>query len=224
VNLNLKYCESNDVSFIREKYKNIIEMLVTKSDDCLFKNFSIYDFIIKNKITGKNCLDVGAGTSALGFLLCDYFEKVYIVDMAEPNKFTHDKLIHIRDDFFNYSKSLEDNFFDTIVESCAITHFEYNKDENLGIKKCAIEINRLLKPNGYFIMSSDVILEDSQENFGQKEFIKASEIIEIFKMNNLNLIQSFDYSAKDTGLTIKINYNNNPNFTLNYANFVFQKG
>ena len=224
MNLNLKYCESNDVSFIHEKYKNIIEIFVTKSDDCLFKNFSIYDFIIKNKITGKNCLDIGAGTSALGFLLCDHFEKVYIVDMAEPNQFTHDKLIHVRDNFFNYSKSLKDNFFDTIVESCAITHFEHNKDENLGIKKCAIEINRLLKPNGYFIMSSDIILEDSQENFGQKEFIKVSEIIEIFKMNNLNLVESFDYSAKDNGLTVKINYNNNPNFTLNYANFVFQKG
>jgi hypothetical protein len=49
VNLNLKYCESNDVAFIREKYKNNIEMLVTTSDDCLFKNFSIYNFIIKNK-------------------------------------------------------------------------------------------------------------------------------------------------------------------------------
>ena len=46
MNLNLKYCESNDVSFIHEKYKNIIEIFVTKSDDCLFKNFSIYDFIM----------------------------------------------------------------------------------------------------------------------------------------------------------------------------------
>ena len=41
---------------------------------------------------------------------------------------------------------------------------------------------------------------------------------------NLNLIKSFDYSTKDNGLTIKIDYNNNPNFTLNYANLVFQKG
>jgi len=74
-----------------------------------------------------------------------------------------------------------------------------------------------------FIMSSDVTLEDDEENTGQKEFIKASEIIEIFQSNNLNLIKSFDYSGKDTGLTVKIDYNNNPNFTLYYANLVFQK-
>jgi ubiquinone/menaquinone biosynthesis C-methylase UbiE len=224
MNLNLKYCEANDVSIIHKKYEDLIKIFVTKSDDCIFKNFSIYDFILNNKITGNRCLDIGAGTSALGFLMCKYFEKVYIVDMAEPNNFQHDKLIHVRDNFFNYSKSLDDNFFDTIVESCAITHFEYNKEENLGIKKCAIEINRLLKPNGYFIMSSDVIPEDSKESIGQKEFIKVSEIIDIFKSNNLNLIKSFDYSTKDNGLTIKLDYNNNPNFTLNYANLVFQKG
>jgi len=223
MNLNLKYGQSNDIKFIQEKYKQAIEICTNKSDDGLFKNFSIYDFIVKNKITGKNCLEIGSGRSALGFLLCEYFEKVHTVDMVEPNNFRHDKLIHVIDNFFNYSRSLDDNSFDTIVEGCAITHFEYNKEENIGIKKCAAQIHRLLKPNGYFIMSSDVTLEDDEENTGQKEFIKASEIIEIFQSNNLNLIKPFDYSGKDTGLTVKIDYNNNPNFTLYYANLVFQK-
>lgn len=221
--MNLKYCEKSDIDFIHQNYKDVIKIFVTKSDDCLFKNFSIYDFLIKNKITGKTCLDIGAGTSALGYLLCEHFEKVYIVDMAEPNQFKHENLIHVRDDFFNYSKTIPDNFFDTIVESCAITHFEHNKEENTGIKKCAEQINRLLKPNGYFVMSSDVILEDSKENVGQKEFIKASEIIQIFESNNLKLIKPFNYATKDGGCTVKIHYNNNPNFTLNYANMIFKK-
>jgi 2-polyprenyl-3-methyl-5-hydroxy-6-metoxy-1,4-benzoquinol methylase len=224
MNLNFKYCESNDITFIQEKYKNIIEMFVTKSDDCLFKNFSIYDFIIKNNLFGKKCMDIGAGTSGLGYILCDRFEEVIIVDMAEKNNFHHKNLKHIRANFFEYADILEDNSFDLIVESCAITHFEHNTEENTGLQKCASIIQRILKPDSYFIMSSDVISEDSTDTVGQKEFIKASEIINIFANNGLKLINTFNYNTINNNCVIKLNYNKNLNFTLNYANFVFKKG
>jgi 2-polyprenyl-3-methyl-5-hydroxy-6-metoxy-1,4-benzoquinol methylase len=219
----LKYCEIKDLIYFKDQYKENIKTFVTTSDDCLFKNLSIYDFVIKNNLHGKRCMDIGAGTSALGYMLCDRFDEVIIIDMAENNSFYHTKLQHVRDNFFNYETNLSDNSFDLIVESCAITHFEHNSEENIGLKKCAKIISRILKPNSFFLMSSDVISENSIESQGQKEFIKAKEIIDIFETYNLKLISPFDNSSENNDCIIKINYNNNPNFILNYANFVFKK-
>lgn len=221
--MNLKYCELSDLDYIKKTYDNHIKMFVTKTDDCLFKNFSIYDFIVKNNLSGKICMDIGAGTSGLGYILCDRFEEVIIVDMEEKNNFNHKNLKHVRANFFEYAHILEDNSFDLIVESCAITHFEHNKKENIGLHKCAKIIQRILKPNSYFIMSSDVLLENSLDTEGQKEYIKVSEIINIFSNNNLKLINPFNYESINNDCFVKLNYNNNPNFTLNHANFIFKK-
>lgn len=221
--MNLKYCETSDLNYIKQTYEELIKLFVTKSDDCLFKNFSIYDFILKSNLSGKRCMDVGAGTSGLGYLLCERFDEVIIVDIAENNNFSHKNLNHVRANFFEYASNLEDNSFDLIVESCAITHFEYNEKENTGLQKCAKIIQRILKPNSYFLMSSDVLSENSLDSEGQKQYIKVSQMIDIFSNNNLKLINSFDYNSFDNNCFVKLYYNNNTNFTLNHANFIFKK-
>ena len=162
-----KYCTQKDLEYIKTIYAEQIELFAHKANDALFKNFAAYDFIVTNKIKGDRCLDIGAGPSALGFLLCDYFEEVNLIDLDVSNNFVHNNLKKELGDFFNFAEKLPVNSFDVIIDACSITHFAYNNERNTGLDKCAIIIEKIIKSNGYFIMTSDVLPPFDMKNTNQ---------------------------------------------------------
>lgn len=219
-----KYCSSDDIKSIENFYSNQIRLFAHKAHDALFKNFAPYHFIQSNQIKGTRCIDIGAGPSPLGFLLCDYFEEVHLIDLDVPNNFQHSRLVKKLGNFFDYVKNIPQDYFDFAIDGCSITHFEYNQEKNIGLEKCAEAIRRLLRTDGIFIMTSDVLPPTDYRNTNQKQYLKVPEIIEIFENYNLHLIKDFDYASYNTEMVVKLNWNNDADFTLNFANMIFKKG
>ena len=79
---------------------------------------------------------------------------------------------------------------DVFIDSCAVTHFA--PGENTGWKQVAEGVNKALKPDGKFILSSDVDL-----GAVDGEFISPQRIIEIMEENGLTLTTPYEYTQTD---------------------------
>ena len=79
---------------------------------------------------------------------------------------------------------------DVFIDSCAVTHFA--PSENSGWKQVAEGVSKALKPDGKFILSSDVDL-----GAVDGEFITPQRIIEIMEENDLNLMHSYKAVGTD---------------------------
>ena len=79
---------------------------------------------------------------------------------------------------------------DVFIDSCAVTHFA--PSENTGWKQVAEGVSKALKPDGKFILSSDVDL-----GAVDGEFISPQRIIEIMKENDLNLMHPYKAVGTD---------------------------
>lgn len=146
-----------------------------------------------------------------------------MIDIGVKSPFNKDNLYHNIGDFFEYLNGVDDDSLDYALDGCSLTHFDYNDNENVGLKKTSNLLSKKLKKGGYLVMSSDVISHLVEGAQNQSEFLKVDEIIKIFEDNNLKLISSFNYDSLDGNFEIDLNYHNRFRIILNYCNLVFKK-
>ena len=219
----LKYVNKKDLEYLKEKYKSQIEHFLYKSDDCIYKNLLIYDFVSNSVGEKDKFIDCGAGPSALAWLLCDFFKDGYTIDVEVKNHFHKNNLHSNIGDFFSYMENHEDESINYALDGCSITHFERNEKENTGLKKAADILYKKIKKNGYFVMASDVISHLDSSCHNQTEYIKVKDMIKIYESKGFKMIGDFDYNSLDENFYIDIDYKGISKFKLTYCNLIFQK-
>ncbi len=219
-----KYVTRQDLNLLKQKYQSRINKFDNQKDDSLFKNLNILSFIEENitSANNKKAIDIGGGNSPLGTFLAEIFDKVYCVDLEFANK-NITKNIVVRDDFFNYIKNHQDETFDFMVDSCALTHFQHTDVANTGLERAASLIRNKLKTGGYFVMSSDVLPHTIKDSYSQKEFLYPTEIITIFENAGMKLTGTFDDTSIEPEHEIHLDYHGKCNMILNYVSLIFKK-
>lgn len=175
--------------FIRErKYDINYSHHLWYKEDAILKWSSILKTIEHLNIQNSTIIDIGCGDSKPPIILKDLGNKVIGFDIDTRANNIEGVEIKIGDalDLLN---DIEDNSIDVIYDSCSVTHFYTNSEEeipNIGWDKISKEVYRVLKPGGYFIVASDCRIQDS---FG--EFISPKQIVNIIQNNGLNLTSDF---------------------------------
>ena len=219
----LKYCEKKDLEYLRERYKGEIQNLYLKNDDCTYKNFVIYDFVLNSDGGREKFVDCGSGPSPLAWLLCDFFKDGHMIDISVRNPFEKENLHHNIGDFFSYMESHDDNSIDYALDGCSIIHFEYNDSGNSGLERAADVLSRKVKSGGYLVIATDVISHLDPSYHGQREFLKVDDMIKIYESKGFKLIGDFNYNSINDDFVIDLEYHGISRFNLTYCNIIFKK-
>lgn len=131
-----------------------------QKEDALLKWSTILEAAEYLKIEEGTVLDAGCGPGHLSLFFIDKGMHAILIDINQLPNICMEReasVTGIIDDFFSAVKSVEDNSIDFVFDSCAVTHFDTNSKNsaNDGLSRAAKEINRVLKPGGYFICASD---------------------------------------------------------------------
>ena len=219
----LKYCNRKDLEYLKSRYEEEIKNLPLKNDDSTYKNFVIYDFVLNSNGGRDKFIDCGSGPSPLAWLLCDYFKEGHMIDISVNNKFSKGNLYHNVGDFFSYIETHDNESVDYALDGCSLTHFEYGEHGNTGLVKSAESLYRKIKKGGYVVIASDVISHLDPSDYGQKEFLRAKDMINIYESAGFKLIGEFDYSSIDEDFIIDLDYHGKSRFNLAYCNLIFKK-
>ena len=221
--LNQKFCEPADIVWIKQHYTKEIDVFPHKADDCIFKSFAIYDYILNDYFGPRNkIIDCGAAQSPLGLLFSPIFDRVEVIDNEQISEIKKENVFPFLSDFFDYFPQQPDESYDVVVDCCAMTHFAFDEISNYGLRRIANLIKKKLRKTGVFIMSSDVLSSTAKQTNTLKQYILPSEIINIFFAEGLILTSQFNYQSDNDVQVVKVGWNGIENFVLNYCNFVFQ--
>ena len=76
-------------------------------------------------------------------------------------------------DAIEFLTDYEDDSVDIFLDSCSVTHFNFINNSNPGWANVFRSVQRILKPGGFFIVSSDIRFD--KERIG--EFILPETIV-----------------------------------------------
>jgi SAM-dependent methyltransferase len=159
---------------------------------------------------GDSVVDIGGGRSPLTKILSNicfitnvdkypngnWFPLNSMGDYEQvqyPLPFIPENVAYIDKDFLEWAETVPDNSFDYMYDSCSVIHFEHTsfKAKNDGCYKVGLEVKRLLKPGGYYIVASDLLhpmyknLVSIDQNIG--EFLYLENMIAVYSQAGLNL-------------------------------------
>ena len=141
-------------------------------------------------IGGENLkvIDLGAGPGSLPHIISSLGHDVTAIDITDIDHLIHQSLVKmVLGDVLYELKIIPPESVDVFIDSCAVTHFDPSGySQNTGWKQVAEGVSKALKPNGKFILSSDVDLHATDG-----EFITPQRIIEIMEENDLNLMHPY---------------------------------
>ena len=142
-------------------------------------------------------MDLGSGDGPICHIIADMGYNTVGVDI-KPWSYPYKSLaeIIIRDAVECLSMH-HDNEVDIFIDGCAVTHFNSNPDAevpNQGWRSIFKEVHRVMKPTGYFIVTSDVRLEGTDHT---GEFISPEQIIQMADACGLALTSEFDYNRDE---------------------------
>jgi len=147
-------------------------------------------------IGGENLkvIDLGAGPGSLPHIISSLGHDVTAIDITDIDHLIHQSLVKmVLGDVLYELKIIPPESVDVFIDSCAVTHFDPSGySQNTGWKQVAEGVSKALKPNGKFILSSDVDL-----NATDGEFITPQRIIEIMEENDLNLMHPYEVVETD---------------------------
>ena len=147
-------------------------------------------------IGGENLkvIDLGAGPGSLPHIISSLGHDVTAIDITNIDHLIHQSLVKmVLGDVLHELKIIPSESVDVFIDSCAVTHFDPSGySQNTGWKQVAEGVSKALKPNGKFILSSDVDL-----NATDGEFITPQRIIEIMEENDLNLMHPYEVVETD---------------------------
>jgi len=176
-------------------YGSLYPHYLWNQDDAILKWSSILRSI--NSLDGKNLriIDLGCGDCKVTEILKDSGNEVIGIDSDERANALKDIIEVIIGDALEVLSKIETGIIDVVYDSCSVTHF-YMEPEgeipNLGWDKISKEVQRILKPGGIFVISTDCRIENSTG-----EFISPKQIIEIIEKNKLKITSNFDESEND---------------------------
>ena len=134
---------------------------------------------------------------------------------VKPWSFGYQSLaVMVTKDAIEFVREYEDNSVDIFMDGCAVTHFNDSGDEqtpNRGWRSIFEALKRVMKPGGYFICFSDIVV-GTETVAG--EFIIPEDIVRMAEESGLILTSEYNYTRNDLFIHAR---------GLGVASFVFTK-
>ena len=163
---------------------------------------------------GMRVVDLGAGDGPVAHMIANKGYDVVGVDI-KPWDFPYQSLaVMVTKDAIEFVREYEDNSVDIFMDGCAVTHFNDSSDENTpnkGWRSIFEALKRVMKPGGYFICFSDIVVGTETVT---GEFIIPEDIVRMAEESGLILTSEYNYSRNDLFIH---------SIGLGVASFVFTK-
>ena len=205
-------CRYRDDQGLVEKYKHPCG--TWRNDDATIKwagSMIIFDKLAKK---GMRVVDLGAGDGPVAHMIADRGYDVVGVDV-KPWSFGYQSLaVMVTKDAIEFVREYEDNSVDIFMDGCAVTHFNDSSDENTpnkGWRSIFEALKRVMKPGGYFICFSDIVVGTETVT---GEFIIPEDIVRMAEESGLILTSEYNYTRNDLFIHAR---------GLGVASFVFTK-
>ncbi len=189
-----------------------------RNDDATIKwagSEILFDKISNNGMkVGMRVVDLGAGDGPVAHMIANKGYDVVGVDV-KPWSFGYQSLaVMVTKDAIEFVREYEDNSVDIFMDGCAVTHFNDSSDENTpnkGWRSIFEALKRVMKPGGYFICFSDIVVGTETVT---GEFIIPEDIVRMAEESGLILTSEYNYSRNDLFIH---------SIGLGVASFVFTK-
>ena len=166
---------------------------------------------------GMKVIDLGSGDGPICHILADQGYDVTGVDI-KPWNYPYKSLAQmVIKDAITFLEEYEDESVDIFIDGCAVTHFNTNSNPevpNFGWKAVFENVRRVMKSDGYFIVTSDVQV-GYDEYYG--EMISPEQIVQMAENAGLSLTSKFNYSRQNIMTRHEVGC------MLGVANFLFVK-
>ena len=166
--------------------------------------------------TSMKVVDLGAGQGPICHIIADMGYDVVGVDI-KPWAYPYQSLVRmVIKDGVEFLEDYEDESVDIFIDGCAVTHFDTRHNAstpNLGWKSVFKNVARVMKPNGHFIVTSDILMGDDYTG----EFIAPEQILQMAEEFGLTCTTEFDNSRE--GAMSRLEDAGN----MGVANFLFVK-
>jgi SAM-dependent methyltransferase len=186
-------------------------------DDALMKWISIvrtFEYLVDTN--DKKIVDLGTGDCPIPHYLADLGNEVIGVDIGDNygflNPLIKQSLVKmVLQDAWIFLEEQDSESVDIFIDSCAVTHFgSHGQAYSNQWHSCFARVHRVLKKNGYFIVSTDVNPDQTEG-----EYISPETIVQHAKNNSLSLVGNFNFEDNKTYIPARNPYP--------VAHFVFQK-
>ena len=205
-------CRYRDDQGLVEKYKHPCG--TWRNDDATIKwagSMIIFDKLAKK---GMRVVDLGAGDGPVAHMIADRGYNIVGVDVKAWDFPYQSLAVMVTKDAIEFVREYEDNSVDIFMDGCAVTHFNDSSDENTpnkGWRSIFEALKRVMKPGGYFICFSDIVVGTETVT---GEFIIPEDIVRMAEESGLILTSEYNYSRDD-----RFSHSCN----LGVASFVFTK-
>ena len=221
MNIENRLITNKDVELIK-KYRDergLVEKYVHpngtwRNDDATIKwtgSEIIFDKLGKD---GMKVVDLGAGDGPVAHMIANKGYDVVGVDVKIWPFGYQSLAVMVTKDAIEFVREYEDNSVDIFMDGCAVTHFNDSSDENTpnkGWRSIFEALKRVMKPGGYFICFSDIVVGTETVT---GEFIIPEDIVRMAEESGLILTSEYNYSRNDLFIH---------SIGLGVASFVFTK-
>ena len=185
--------------------------------DCFCKWGSLLMMFDEIEQPDMRVVDLGVGEGPVPHVISNKGHDVSGVDnMRIDHPFKTSLVQMVLRDAKEFLTDLDEESVDVFIDSCSVTHFEFDRTSNIGWEKVLSASHSKLKSGGYFIISSDTHLIPENKRTG--EFLIPEEIVSIAKNVGYDLPQEYVYSRVDA-----IRRTEGGETDLGVANFMFVK-
>ena len=202
-----------DTKKLRKEYGNRSDNLWYK-EDCYAKWASCLMMFDEVKRPAIRVVDLGVGDGPVAHAISNQGFDVVGVDLSRVDHPYQSLVVMILKDAIEFLKDYEDESVDVFLDSCSVTHFNFTKNSNPGWGSVFRSVERILKPGGFFIVSSDIRFD--KELVG--EFILPEMIVKTAEESGLTLTSEVEYNRQDAMMRNEPGYG-----VLGVANFCFRK-
>ncbi len=202
-----------DTKNLRKNYGNRSDDLWYK-EDCYAKWASCLMMFDEVKRPADRVVDLGVGDGPVAHAISDQGFDVVGVDLTRVDHPYQSLVVMVLKDAIEFLTDYEDDSVDIFLDSCSVTHFNFINNSNPGWANVFRSVQRILKPGGFFIVSSDIRFD--KERIG--EFILPETIVKTAEDSGLILTSKVEYNRKDAIIRNEPGYG-----ILGVANFCFRK-
>ena len=221
MNIENRLITNEDVELIK-RYRDergLVEKYVHpngtwRNDDATIKSTGSEIIFDKLGKEGMKVVDLGAGDGPVAHMISNKGYDVVGVDVKIWPFGYQSLAVMVTKDAIEFVKEYEDNSVDIFMDGCAVTHFNDSSDENTpnkGWRSIFEALKRVMKPGGYFICFSDIVVGTETVT---GEFIIPEDIVRMAEESGLILTSEYNYSRNDLFIHAR---------GLGVASFVFTK-
>lgn len=159
-------------------------------------------------------LEAGGGHSPIGFLLskisnytnvdADFNDRWFPSNIGVALPLLNQRVVE--QDFLSYCATIQDSSIDIVLDGCSIIHFNTTpKRINKGLYDTCLEIKRILKPGGSFIIVSDSLYPEEEVNLkdNKGEFLYPQRLFECIESTGLKCTTELQTKFKKKIITVQ---------------------